>query len=169
MLYCSRKAANEISIGYYNTWTEEIFDESEIDGANTSNENAITDDSDSELSPGHESSIDIGASSRGLDFMSSAGPQIEFGYDTASDEEYDEEEEDDESAEDTDDASSLANNGQKRMTSPLKRGLVCRKSFLLLLMTASDVHSYPISLGRCIKRSADYLRINNVVGQTRAT
>lgn len=115
-------------IGYYNTWTEEIFDVSENDEDSTSTELAVIEDSVSELSPGHESNIDVGASSRGLDFMSSAGPQIEFGYDTASDEDYDDEDEEG-SADESDDASSLADIGQKRRSSPVKRDLVCRNHF----------------------------------------
>jgi hypothetical protein len=132
--------ANEDWIGYYNTWTEEIFDEGNNDEDSTSTEMAATEESDSEISPGHDSSIDVGASSRGLDFMSSAGPQIEFGYDTASDEDYD----DENSGDETDDASSLADIGQKRKTSPAKRNLVRRNQIsvddLFLILYPSSLH-----------------------------
>ncbi len=105
-----------MTIGYYNTWTEEIFDSSEIDEDTTSTEIANTEDSVSEMSPGHGPSHDMGTS-RGLDFISSSGyPQIEFGYDG----ETEEEEEDS----DDDDSTSLDGHGHNGKTSPVKHHLV---------------------------------------------
>lgn len=88
------------SIGYYNTWTEELYDGSELDEDATTTEAATTEDSVSDMSPGAGASNGFGASTGGLDFMSSSGyPHIEFGYDGASDndEDEDEDDEDDES------------------------------------------------------------------------
>jgi translation initiation factor 2-alpha kinase 4 len=83
--------------GYYNTWTEEVFDPSEADDDTTSIDAAMNEQSLSELSPGMGPNIEFGTSTGGLDFMSNSGyPQIEFGYDDASDaiEDSDEEDED---------------------------------------------------------------------------
>jgi eukaryotic translation initiation factor 2-alpha kinase 4 len=80
--------------GYYNTWTEEVNDVSETDEDTTATEAATTEDSVSEMSPGGPN-IEFGVSTGGLDFMSSSGyPQIEFGYDDASDEASGEDEDD---------------------------------------------------------------------------
>jgi hypothetical protein len=83
--------------GYYNTWTEEINDVSETDEDTTTTDAATTEDSVSEMSPGTGLNIEFGISTGGLDFMSSSGyPQIEFGYDDASDNEEDSGEDEDE-------------------------------------------------------------------------
>ncbi|CAL3965791.1 unnamed protein product [Diplocarpon coronariae] len=76
-------------VRYYNTWTEELFDLSELD------EDATTENSASEMSPSTAPNIEFGISTGGLDFMSSSGyPQVEFGYDDESDEDEDSNEED---------------------------------------------------------------------------
>ncbi|KAE8446644.1 hypothetical protein EG329_011837 [Mollisiaceae sp. DMI_Dod_QoI] len=107
-------------VRYYNTWTEEIFDGSEIDEDPTSTEIANTEDSVSEMSPGHGPSHGMGTS-RGLDFISSSGyPQIEFGYDG----ETEEEEEDS----DDDDSTSLDGHGHNGKTSPVKHHLAQKRS-----------------------------------------
>lgn len=84
-------------VRYYNTWTEEVPATSETDDDITSTDAATAEDSISDLSPGGEPEIDFGASTGGLDFMSSSGyPQIEFGYnDEGSDTDVDDEENDD--------------------------------------------------------------------------
>lgn len=75
-----------------------MYDGSELDEDATTTEAATTEDSVSDVSPGTGPKIEFGISTGGLDFMSSSGyPQIEFGYDDASDEEDDEEDDDDES------------------------------------------------------------------------
>ncbi|PBP24200.1 protein kinase [Diplocarpon rosae] len=77
-------------VRYYNTWTEELYDASELD------EDATTENSDSEMSLGTGPNVDFGISTGGLDFMSSTGyPQVAFGYDDESDEDKDSDEEDD--------------------------------------------------------------------------
>lgn len=80
-------------LGYYNTWTEELFDATETDEDNTTTE-AATEDSVSEMSPGGPH-IEFGVSTGGLDFMSSQN--IEFGYDDDDDSESESDDEDDES------------------------------------------------------------------------
>jgi len=93
-----------VKLGYYNTWTEEVNDVSETDEDTTTTEAATTEDSVSEMSPGGPN-IEFGISTGGLDFMSSSGyPQIEFGYDDASDN-------DEDSGEDEDDIST--NSGEQ--------------------------------------------------------
>jgi translation initiation factor 2-alpha kinase 4 len=101
-----------LQLGYYNTWTEEVPDVSETDEETTSTEIATTEDSVSKMSPGTGPNIEFGVSTGGLDFMSSSGyPQIEFGYDDASDkdEESDDEDENSTSPDDQD-----ANGGEGR-------------------------------------------------------
>jgi len=79
-------------VRYYNTWTEEVHDVSPDD--DTSTTEAATEDSVTDLSPGTGLDIEFGASTGGLDFMSSSGyPQVEFGFDD--DEETDSDEDDD--------------------------------------------------------------------------
>lgn len=87
--------ANPTSVlGYYNTWTEEIFDTSGTD------DDATTTDAATETSLGGVSrdtgpNIEFDVSTGGLDFISSSGyPQVEFGYDDDSDAIDDSEEED---------------------------------------------------------------------------
>lgn len=80
-------------VRYYNTWTEELYDGAEVE------EDATTENSDSEISPGTSPNVEYETSPGGLDFMSSSGyPQIEFGYDNASDEDEASDEEDDDSS-----------------------------------------------------------------------
>jgi translation initiation factor 2-alpha kinase 4 len=81
-----------LSVGYYNTWTEEVFAPSETDDDMTSAETATADFSSSALSPGADLNVGFGNSTGGLDFMSSRGyPQVEFGYDDNSDDESEDE------------------------------------------------------------------------------
>jgi translation initiation factor 2-alpha kinase 4 len=85
-------------VRYYNTWTEEVYDGSEVDEDATTGTEFATEDSVSDISPGAGPDIEFGVSTGGLDFMSSNGyPQIEFGYDDASDEDDDSEVADEES------------------------------------------------------------------------
>ncbi|KAF4636697.1 hypothetical protein G7Y89_g1387 [Cudoniella acicularis] len=80
-------------VRYYNTWTEEVLDSSETDDDLTTTDAAMTERSESEVSPGMGPDIEFGVSTGGLDFMSSSGyPQVEFGYDDASDAVYDSDE-----------------------------------------------------------------------------
>jgi translation initiation factor 2-alpha kinase 4 len=66
-------------LGYYNTWTEEVLDVSETEDDLIAADAATTEESVSELSPGPELDMEFGASTGGLDFMSSSGyPQIEY-------------------------------------------------------------------------------------------
>ncbi|KAH8821648.1 anticodon binding domain of tRNAs-domain-containing protein [Xylogone sp. PMI_703] len=77
-------------VRYYNTWTEEIIDDSETDDDITT-EGRGTEDMDSQQSLNSGPDIDYGTSTGGLDFMSSSGyPQIEFGYDGSDTDEDDE-------------------------------------------------------------------------------
>lgn len=83
-------------VRYYNTWTEEVPEVSDADDDTTS----ILEESVNELFPGPN--IEFGASTGGLDFISSSGyPAVEFGYasdeDAISDEDETETEEDDDS------------------------------------------------------------------------
>jgi translation initiation factor 2-alpha kinase 4 len=84
-------------VRYYNTWTEEVHDISPDNDSTTTD--AVTEDSVTDVSPGIGPNIEFGASTGGLDFMSSSGyPQIEFGIDDNSetdseDDEYNQEEE----------------------------------------------------------------------------
>ncbi|GKT84907.1 protein kinase [Colletotrichum tofieldiae] len=82
-------------VRYYNTWVEEIPDQSDTEG-DTSTEDLNTEDSRDTISQG--AAIHFATSTGGLDFMSSSGyPQVEFGYDDSdAEEDSDEEEEDDE-------------------------------------------------------------------------
>ena len=85
-------------VRYYNTWLEDIpdFEGGEVE---TSTEGAATEDSVDTVSHGID--IEFGASSRGLDFMSSSGyPPVEFGYDDS------ESGDDDDAVGDEDDTSS---------------------------------------------------------------
>jgi translation initiation factor 2-alpha kinase 4 len=85
-------------VRYYNTWLEDIpdFEGGEME---TSTEGGATEDSMDTAS--HSMNIEFGASSRGLDFMSSSGyPAVEFGYDES------ESEDDDDATGNEDDTSS---------------------------------------------------------------
>lgn len=106
-------------VRYYNTWTEEIYDGSEIDEDATSTEVATSEDFISEMSPGHGPSLDIGTSG-GLDFISSRGyPEIEFGYSGES--------EDDAISDDDDESTSLDDEGPNGK-SPVKSNLIQKRS-----------------------------------------
>ncbi|KAH8908968.1 Serine/threonine-protein kinase [Coniochaeta sp. PMI_546] len=86
-------------VRYYNTWLEDIPDFESAE-AETSTEGPATEYSMDTVS--HDINIEFGASSRGLDFMSSSGyPQVEFGY-----EESGSEDEDDDATGDEEDTSS---------------------------------------------------------------
>jgi translation initiation factor 2-alpha kinase 4 len=66
-------------VRYYNTWTEEVPELSETDDDTTE----ATEESTSALSIHAGPNIEFGASTGGLDFISSSGyPAIEFGYET---------------------------------------------------------------------------------------
>ncbi|KAK2628512.1 hypothetical protein QTJ16_001615 [Diplocarpon rosae] len=102
-------------VRYYNTWTEELYDASELD------EDATTENSDSEMSLGTGPNVEFGISTGGLDFMSSTGyPQVAFGYDDESDEDKDSDEEDDN---DSTSSGAQSPNGatDQRPTTALKR------------------------------------------------
>ncbi|KAI8274036.1 eIF-2-alpha kinase GCN2 [Colletotrichum sp. SAR 10_98] len=82
-------------VRYYNTWVEEIADQSDTEG-DTSTEDATEDSKDTiSQSP----AIHFATSTGGLDFMSSSHPQIEFGYDDSEEEEDDDDEEDEDDSE----------------------------------------------------------------------
>lgn len=102
--------------GYYNTWTEEVPDTSDIDDEVTTTDVATTEDSRSAFSPDTEQEIDFGASTGGLDFMSSSGyPQIEFGYDDGSETEESADENGDEQSTNPDEQ----NNDEKKQSNKL--------------------------------------------------
>ncbi|KAM0315688.1 hypothetical protein ACHAO8_003740 [Botrytis cinerea] len=85
-------------VRYFSTWTEEVPDLSETDDENTTTD-AATEESISNTSPGGSGPhVEFATSTGGLDFMSTSGYQIEFGYDEAtdSDDESDDDDEDDE-------------------------------------------------------------------------
>ncbi|KAG4034370.1 hypothetical protein MFRU_003g03380 [Monilinia fructicola] len=102
-------------VRYFSTWTEEVPDFSETDDDNTTTD-AATEESMSNNSPGRsESHIEFGTSTGGLDFMSTSGYQIEFGYDEATDsDDDDDDEDDDDEDEDEDDEESAEPNGHAR-------------------------------------------------------
>ncbi|CZT46280.1 probable cpc-3 protein [Rhynchosporium secalis] len=85
-------------VRYYNTWTEELHDDAELDEDATNTDADTSEDSVCDVSPGTGPNVEFGVSTGGLDFMSSSGyPQVEFGYDGVSDESEDETDDDDES------------------------------------------------------------------------
>lgn len=88
-------------VRYYNTWLEEIPD---FDGDGETSTEQGTEYSRDTVS--HSVNIEFGASSRGLDFMSSSGyPEVQFGYDdSGSDDDDDDADEDDESSSEEDDS-----------------------------------------------------------------
>lgn len=95
-------------VRYYNTWTEEIPEIFETDDDTTE----ATEESASVLSPGVGLNIEFGASTGGLDFISSSGyPAIEFGYET--DENAASSDDDDNTETDEDDESSSQNREMK--------------------------------------------------------
>ncbi|TDZ74173.1 eIF-2-alpha kinase GCN2 [Colletotrichum trifolii] len=95
-------------VRYYNTWVEEIADQSDTEGE-TSTED-MTEDSRDTIS--QDPAIHFATSTGGLDFMSSSGyPQVEFGYDDSDavddsdeDDEDDDDDSDEESGSDDDDS-----------------------------------------------------------------
>lgn len=89
-------------VRYYNTWVEEIPDQSDTEG-DTSTEDMNTEDSRETIS--QDPAIQFATSTGGLDFMSSSGyPQVEFGYDDSEAEE-DSEDDDEEGSDDSDEES----------------------------------------------------------------
>ncbi|KAM3080996.1 eukaryotic translation initiation factor 2-alpha kinase [Clarireedia jacksonii] len=92
-------------VRYFNTWTEEVPDFLETDDETTTTD-AATEESLSHISPGSGPNIEFGTSTGGLDFMSTSGYQIEFGFDETTDsdddDDEDEDEDDEESAEPND-------------------------------------------------------------------
>src|SRR5450432_1528216 len=93
-------------VRYYNTWTEEIPEISDTDEEGTSTLE------DSSSIPFAGPNIEFGASTGGLDFISSSGyPGIEFGYATDEDAILEEEDEDMETEEDDDTTSQSRDNG----------------------------------------------------------
>ena len=128
-------------IGYYNTWTEEIYNGSEVDEDATSTEVATTEHSVSQISPGHGPSLDIGTSG-GLDFISSRGyPEIEFGYSGESEDDAISDDDDD----DDDDSTSLDEEGHHGK-SPVKNNLVCLIFLFASMITRNNyiiTHSIP--------------------------
>ncbi len=126
-----------MTLGYYNTWTEEVNDASETDEDTTTTEAATTEDSVSEFSPGTVPNIEFGISTGGLDIMSSSGyPQIEFGYDDASDNEED-------SGEDEDQVSTNPNEQGPNGGGNQRRNLVGRFSDFAFL--DEDIHAFSIT------------------------
>jgi translation initiation factor 2-alpha kinase 4 len=105
-------------VRYYNTWTEEVSDSTETDDETTS----TFDESNSVISPsGGGPDIEFGASTGGLDFISSSGyPQIEFGYgsDEDSTTEADDDDEYDEEDDSTNPSNPVGNGGAGRGLSP---------------------------------------------------
>ncbi|KAK2058552.1 Serine/threonine-protein kinase, partial [Colletotrichum caudatum] len=107
-------------VRYYNTWVEEVPDQSDTEGE-TFTEDPNTEDSRDTISQG--AAVNFATSTGGLDFMSSSGyPQVEFGYDDSdneedSDEEEEDEEDDDESEDesdsDSDDSSQAVGRGPR--------------------------------------------------------
>ncbi|KAL0943971.1 protein kinase [Colletotrichum truncatum] len=112
-------------VRYYNTWVEEIVDQSDTEG-DTSTED-MTEDSRETIS--QDPVIHFATSTGGLDFMSSSGyPQVEFGYDDSEgdddDDEDDEDEEDDsedDSDSDDDDSHRAVGNVQRHARSRSQR------------------------------------------------
>lgn len=111
-------------VRYYNTWLEEAPDFPDLEGE-TSTEGAMTETSGGTIS--RNINIEFAESkSRGLDFMSSSGhPYIEFGYDSAIEEEdddEDEEEDGDESSSSDENTSTLDNKASREwLPIPAKR------------------------------------------------
>ncbi|EDN91219.1 hypothetical protein SS1G_00622 [Sclerotinia sclerotiorum 1980 UF-70] len=97
-------------VRYFNTWTEEVPDLSETDDDNTTTD-AATEESSNVSLGGSEPHIEFGTSTGGLDFMSTSGYQVEFGYDEASDSDDEDEDDDDD---DDDDEDSVERNGHAR-------------------------------------------------------
>jgi translation initiation factor 2-alpha kinase 4 len=102
---------------------------SETDEETTSTEVATTDNSVSEMSPGTGPNVEFGVSTGGLDFMSSSGyPQIEFGYDDASDKDEVSDEEDENSTNPDDQD---ANGGEGRNNLVSYSPFLTRRCFFL--------------------------------------
>ncbi|KAJ8068821.1 hypothetical protein OCU04_002513 [Sclerotinia nivalis] len=100
-------------VRYFNTWTEEVPDLSETDDDNTTTD-AATEESSNVSLGGSVPHIEFGTSTGGLDFMSTSGYQVEFGYDEASDSDDEDEDEDDDDDDDDDDEDSAERNGHAR-------------------------------------------------------
>ncbi|KAI3536661.1 hypothetical protein CABS01_15619 [Colletotrichum abscissum] len=134
-------------VRYYNTWVEEIPDQSDTEG-DTSTEDLNTEDSRDTIS--QDPAIHFATSTGGLDFMSSSGyPQVEFGYDDSdAEEESEEDEEDDEEGSeeetdsDDDDSSQAVGNGPR--SREIQRRIKPQRSFRTVLY---------ISMEYCEKRT----------------
>ncbi|KAF7864571.1 hypothetical protein EAF04_006703 [Stromatinia cepivora] len=98
-------------VRYFSTWTEEVPDLSETDDDNTTTD-AATEESSNVSLRGSEPHIEFGTSTGGLDFMSTSGYQVEFGYDEASN--SDDEDEDEDEDDDDDEEDSAERNGHAR-------------------------------------------------------
>ncbi|KAI1002532.1 eIF-2-alpha kinase [Podosphaera aphanis] len=98
-------------LGYYNTWTEEVSDDSDTDESDTDG-TSNSDDSLSKFS--HETvscikpDISFCVSTGGLDFMSSSRYSTKNGYEDTSDEEGVEDDEEDDDDDDDDDGSTYS-------------------------------------------------------------
>lgn len=111
-------------VRYYNTWTEEVVDETEDDDGHTES----TFEQSALLSPGESGpDIEFGESTGGLDFISSQGyPQVEFGYTSDEDVSTEEEDLDRESEEELD--SEEESTGRIDAGSPRKTRLVLNRT-----------------------------------------
>lgn len=108
-------------VRYYNTWLEEVPDFSDAEG-DTSTEGPGTEDSEGTIS--RRINIEFTESkSRGLDFMSSSGhPYIEFGYESAIEDDSEEDDDDDEETSSDEDTSTLNSKAPKaQLAIPSKR------------------------------------------------
>jgi len=107
-------------VRYYNTWLEEVPDFSDAEG-DTSTEGPGTEDSQGTISR----SINIEfteSKSRGLDFMSSSGhPYIEFGYESAIEDDSEEEDDDVETSSDEDTSTLNSKAPRNQLVIPSKR------------------------------------------------
>jgi translation initiation factor 2-alpha kinase 4 len=108
-------------VRYYNTWTEEVPEVSDTEDEGTS----TLEDSTSALYTGPN--IEFGASTGGLDFISSSGYlAVEFGY--ASDENAVTDEEDETETDDNDDSTSQSYNNERGVEEEKERKLALRRT-----------------------------------------
>lgn len=87
-------------VRYYDAWIEQVYDTSDTDGE-TSTEGYNMGDDDESASG--EVGIQVTTSTRGLDFMSSANPATEYGYEESDGDEEEEDVDDPEGEEEEDD------------------------------------------------------------------
>lgn len=121
-------------VRYYNTWVEEIADESATDGETSTDD--YTEDTNRTAS--RDIDIQFQTSTGGLDFMSSNA--IEFGYsDDSEEEEDDEETEDDDENSDEDASDYRASSPEKgRRTAMLARRVKYQRSFRTVLYISME-------------------------------